>query len=186
MLKKNFLVHSFTILQLFVWTPPGWSTAMQISPCQVLLWVREWLAPNLVISEKTNISFYSSKSWWPHPVSSRHGGWHGTTCWVLLEHILRCHDHNCDPREYSCPLYCYKYVLWCPRSTNWKQILWVFGEKYHYVHHLIVARNCHGKSGYWIKHYWWTLNATYLSIFTCSHSHNKIRKIYQICLHIGS
>ena len=110
-LKKNFLVHSSTILQLFVWTPPGWSTAMQISPCQVLLWVREWLAPNLVISEKTNISFYSSKSWWPHPVSSRHGGWHGTTCWVLLEHILRCHDHNCDPREYSCPLYCNKYVM---------------------------------------------------------------------------
>ena len=72
----------------------------------------ERIAPNLMISvTKTNTSFYSSESWWLHPVSSRHRGWHGTTYWVFLEHIIRCHDHHCDPREYRCPLHCHKYAL---------------------------------------------------------------------------
>ena len=67
------------------------------------------IAPN-IFNINNNISLSRSISWWSHPVSSRHEGWHGT-CWVLLEHVIQCHDHNCDPREYCCPLHCYKYKL---------------------------------------------------------------------------
>ena len=129
----------------------------------------ERVATYRVTSILTNkLSLSSSKPWWPHPVSSGLGGWHGSKYRVFLEHILRCHDHNCDPREYRCSLHCYKYGL------DVEQIM----EENHFP-----SLNCYSQLSWEIRE----LNkillmvqrpATFLYIFTCS---QRIKQLDRFC-----